>query len=332
MITKLFPLVFLIQTIPGPSNQCSVFYGNCDGVLGHYCVTDWDLYMLKLVNRARQDPIGEASRIGSTVTDSHLPSQPLSYNLVVGSAATNHNNWMQNNFGSISSGRIPDSFSHFETLDGQSSGIPATNTLDYTGALPGERITLAGYPWNTYGENILTNYSSSGIPITANRINISHKSWWESSGHRANMLNSNFAVFGFHIETRSFMPPRDGLNSPFRSIMFATQDFARFISVPRTYILGVLYNDKNNDESWTPQELDSSMHEGLANITLHVTAANNPVVVIAIEKTMSNGAFSVKIGSGTYDIIFFAPNNQLIVRNNIVLIDKNIDVGDVKVD
>ncbi len=59
---------------------------------------DWDLYMLRLVNRARLDPAGEAARIGSSVTDSTPSRPPLAYNLQVETAATHHNNWMHDNF------------------------------------------------------------------------------------------------------------------------------------------------------------------------------------------------------------------------------------------
>ena len=93
---------------------------------------DWDLYMLRLVNRARLDPAGEAARIGSSVTDSTPSRPPLAYNLQVETAATNHNNWMHDNFGNaaIASGFVPNSHTHFETLDGGSdTGGHTTNVV-----------------------------------------------------------------------------------------------------------------------------------------------------------------------------------------------------------
>lgn len=287
--------------------------------------------MTRLVNRARRDPAGEASRIGSGVVDTHAPVQPLAYDLLVGAAATNHNNWMHDNFGSIPSGRTPDSFSHYETLNGQSSGTPATGTPNYTGASAGTRLTAAGYPWNTYGENIQTNYASFSIPITQSRIDISHKNWWESSGHRANMLNGNFAAFGFRIETRSFVAPRGGLNSPFSNIMFATQSFGRPLSTPRAYVFGLLYDDKDSNGSWTPRDVGHAQREGVASVSYQVRVANTTTVVTS-GVTMSNGAFSAKVNDGTYDIVFTggAIPGGTITRQDVVVASVNADVGDVE--
>ncbi len=39
-----------------------------------FAAVDWDLYMLRLVNRARQDPGGEHSRIGSSAQPASISS------------------------------------------------------------------------------------------------------------------------------------------------------------------------------------------------------------------------------------------------------------------
>ena len=66
-------------------------------------------------------------------------------------------------------------------------------TLDYfshtslDGRTPADRITAAGYPWNTYGENIAAGYSTPEAVMLG---------WMNSSGHRANILSTTFCELG----------------------------------------------------------------------------------------------------------------------------------------
>ncbi|MFD5647478.1 CAP domain-containing protein, partial [Streptomyces anulatus] len=52
---------------------------------------------------------------------------------------------------------------------------------------PGDRITAAGYQWSTYGENI-----AKGQRTPADVM----RSWMDSPGHRANILNCSFKEIG----------------------------------------------------------------------------------------------------------------------------------------
>ena len=202
--------------------------------------SDWDLYMLRLVNRARVDPLGEAARIGSDVSDASEPVPPLAYDAQSSQAASSHTRWMHENLGHISSGRSPDSHVHYETLDGSPDGVPALDTPSYTGATPSDRITATGFDWDRAGENILTFYSTRSIPVDPGRTEANHRAWLESDGHRANLLRSGFTAFGYRSESRPFLPPLGGLDAPFDNIHFATQNFARPQFAPMTYVLGLL--------------------------------------------------------------------------------------------
>lgn len=55
------------------------------------------------------------------------------------------------------------------------------------GSTPGDRITEAGYSWNTYGENIAAGYATPAAVVAG---------WMASAGHRANILNPNFCDIG----------------------------------------------------------------------------------------------------------------------------------------
>jgi uncharacterized protein YkwD len=52
---------------------------------------------------------------------------------------------------------------------------------------PGERMTAAGYVWSRAGENIAAGYADAAAVVAA---------WMASSGHRANLLSTNFREFG----------------------------------------------------------------------------------------------------------------------------------------
>ena len=232
--------------------------------------SDWNLYMLRLVNRARQDPAGEAGRIGSSVTDFSAAVAPLAYDTTVAQVAKNHNNWMHDNLGNIASIGAPDSFTHYETLNGLAGGTPATGTPNYTGVGIGDRMTAAGFVWDRAGENIATVTSTDTVPVDQSQIDKNHKGWWESNDHRRNMLEEVFAVFGHRAESRIINPPVGNINSPYDNLQFATQNFARPLHDPQTYILGLLYDDKDNNGSWTPRNSGDSAREGaLGLVPLH---------------------------------------------------------------
>lgn len=65
------------------------------------------------------------------------------------------------------------------------------------GSGPGERITAAGYPWSTYGENIARGQQSPSQVM---------KSWMDSPGHRANIVNCDFEEVGIGVRQGSGGP------------------------------------------------------------------------------------------------------------------------------
>ncbi|MFD3570309.1 CAP domain-containing protein [Streptomyces sp. NPDC058671] len=89
--------------------------------------------------------------------------------------------------------------SHNATLtraaQGHSDDMAARDFFDHTdpdGDGPGERVTAAGYPWSTYGENIAKGQSTPEQVMEA---------WMNSPGHRANILNCDFKEIGVGIHT-----------------------------------------------------------------------------------------------------------------------------------
>ena len=60
-----------------------------------------------------------------------------------------------------------------------------------TGSSPGQRMTAAGYIWNAAAENIAAGYSTPQAAMTG---------WMNSSGHRANILNTSRREIGVGYE------------------------------------------------------------------------------------------------------------------------------------
>ncbi|MFF9144646.1 CAP domain-containing protein [Streptomyces sp. NPDC014861] len=78
---------------------------------------------------------------------------------------------------------------------GHSADMAARDYFDHTnpdGDGPGERVTAAGYPWSTYGENIAMGQT------TAEQV---MEGWMNSPGHRANILNCDFKEIGVGVHT-----------------------------------------------------------------------------------------------------------------------------------
>ncbi|MEV6250389.1 CAP domain-containing protein [Streptomyces sp. NPDC051742] len=78
---------------------------------------------------------------------------------------------------------------------GHSDDMAARDFFDHTnpdGEGPGERVTEAGYPWSTYGENIAKGQSTPEQVMEA---------WMNSPGHRANILNCDFKEIGIGVHT-----------------------------------------------------------------------------------------------------------------------------------
>lgn len=266
--------------------------------------SDWDIHMLNLVNRARTDPALENAIQGTSY--SHSPVSPVAYNLLLDDATFGHNNWMFENLGNEELLRTdpPRSFAHNQTDNGQSTGTPLINSPGYTGATVGQRITNAGLTWNAAGENLAAAWSSTSIPVNAARVESNHTGWWNSTGHRNNMMNVNFRLFGHAIETRLISPtPENNLPSWTTRVHLATQKFARASSGPTGHIFGLVYEDLDSSGAWTPRDNGHSMREGIAGLPFELRRASDHVI-IADGLTMESGAFTIPVSNGEYHLVF----------------------------
>jgi uncharacterized protein YkwD len=295
--------------------------------------SDWDLYMLRLVNRARADPNGEAARLKSSVKDHASGMGPLAYNDLVAKSAANHNQWMVDNLGKLKDSQLsPDTFSHSETLDGTDGGKPAIGTANFTSVEIGGRLKAAGLNARAGGENIAVNMSTEVRELQLDRkfIETTHKEWWESDAHRHNMLNATFTLFGFATARANIQPETATaarLDHPYSIIVFSTQNFGT-LRDNGTFICGLVYEDKDKSGDWTPHDAGAS-HEGRADVVVSLIDQRSGKKV-GDAKTNETGAFSVAARKGAYKLVVSLPGGDQTIEN-LTVADRNLVVPDIAV-
>ncbi len=269
--------------------------------------TDWNLYMLKLVNAARTDPAGEDILRGTSYGET--PTHPLAYDLRLGRSAQNHSEWMGAN---RNSNWAPVSFTHTEWS-------PSTG---FTGASSGVRANYTGFSWDRAGENILI--SSHPQNINQARMDADHTGWWKSDGHRENIMSSEYTAFGNH--------PHNDTSGTETWRYWGTQAFARpkWWTDPANFFFGVVYDDKNTNGQWDPFNDSDPNRESLAGVPYEVFNANTTTFIDSGE-TFANGGYSFNIADGTYDIVFDMPVGGPYTLEDQVMAGVNVDLGDIAV-
>ncbi len=244
--------------------------------------TAHEQYMVELINRARANPTAEASRYtgyndgqGHTYngdlneglspgTISTAAKQPLAINPYLTSAARLHSQWMVDN----------DTFSH------TGSG----------GSDPFQRMSSAGYSYNTAGENIAVNFNTAQLNVTTTVYEQQRNLFTDQSiagrGHRTNMMNGSYKEIGAGIASGPWTLSGTNYNS-----QDVTTDFAANSSV---YLTGVAYADTTSADSfYTPGE-------GIANITVKATRISDGQIFTTT--TWTSGGYSLALSAGTYNI------------------------------
>lgn len=259
--------------------------------------SNYEQYLVELINRGRANPSAEASRYGialnegvpSNETISTAAKQPLAINSNLTDGARKHSQWMIDN----------DVFAH------QGQG----------GSQPDDRMTAAGYTFTgnwTWGENISERGTSGSINQTTMTAQIHSDLFIDSGiagrGHRTNLMNGAFREIGAGITTGDFQ----GFNT-----LMATEDFGTTGS--SVFLTGVAYNDNavSNDDFYTPGE-------GLSGVTITVKNASNNSTVVSTT-TWSSGGYSVAVPAGTYNVV--ASGGALggtVTYNNVVIGSQNV--------
>jgi serralysin len=243
-------------------------------------------YMLELINRARMNPNAEAARYGISLNDglspdtiSSAPKQILAPNVLLETAALAHSQHMLD----------VDQFAH--------SGIGD--------ATPGDRITVSGYAWNTYGENIAWTSIDS---VFEHHVNL-----FESPGHRTNILEDSFREIGVGITNGTFAY---GGNDYANSLM-TTQNFGA--AGGAVFVTGVSYVDNVSDDDFY------SVGEGAAGVAVNLFQNGS---IIKSASTWASGGYALRtFASGSVEAVF--SGGGVVGQKGVIL---NLGDHNVKVD
>ena len=240
----------------------------------------YEQYMLELINRARLDPAAEAALYGVNLgTISASSKQPLAANDLLLAAAENHSQWM---------------------LD--------TDTFSHTGAGgsdPGTRMAAAGYNFTgswAWGENIAWQGTTGSLNLLA-AINAEHAALFQSSGHRANMLNDTFQEVGVGVRT--------GVFSGYNAAM-VTQDFAK--SGTGAFLTGVAYTDTDGDKFY-------SVGEGRGGVQIAMQQVGGGTTTVT---TDAPGGYDAKLANGTYNVTMSGGGLGAALGMTITMANRNI--------
>ncbi len=193
--------------------------------------------VLEYINRARANPTAEGTRLGINITEGLTAAEvplvqvrpPLAMNKTLLSTARTHSQDMYTN----------NYFAH----------------TDLQGKDPFQRITAAGYTFNSAGENIATGSSNNAVQL---EDLLMVDAGISDRGHRLNLLSIYDTSTPVYREVG--IGEFDGSTpNPSGFKNFQTQDFGASSTGP--FIVGVVYNDANGNGFY-------DKGEGVAGITI----------------------------------------------------------------
>lgn len=173
--------------------------------------TDFEQYMLELVNQARADPGAAAETYGFSLGNiSDAPLEPLAMNEDLLEAARGHSEWMEST----------DTFSH--------TGAGGSN--------PTQRAEAAGWDGGGVGENIAGWFSSGNNVDQQDVVEERHGALLRSPGHLANIMNENWSEAGIGGATGDW--------EQFSNAFLYTQAFS---DDGKSFLTGVAFDDNDGD-------------------------------------------------------------------------------------
>jgi len=247
---------------------------------------------LEAINRARANPTTEANRVGlSSVTEGVAsgeiatysngkakPQPPLVFNRNLSTAASAHTQDMLSR----------DFFAHSSP----------------EGTTPFTRITKTGYQFSNAGENIAFTASTGLLNETVASLQLHDDLFIDENyagrGHRVNILSSDFREIGIGVKLGKIT--RSGIQY---NAAFVTTDFGSDLTNPNNFLLGVVYDDKNVDSTYTAGE-------GIKDVKIAITETGENTT------TATAGGYGIPLKNGTYTVT--------IKHNSLGQVSKSVEI------
>lgn len=221
---------------------------------------------LEAINRARLDPAGEAALLGIDLFEgvaqgeiSGLPVQPLVLNSNLSKAALAHSQDMIDQ----------DYFAH--------------NSLN--GKTPFERMEDKGYQYSFAGENLALIGSTGPIDEVTTVLDMHDNLFidkdYPGRGHRVNLLSKDFKEAGLGVALGDYQG--------YSYTYMLTCDFGTALQFSGSFILGVVYDDKDADNFY-------DAGEGISNVSIQLVNTADSTV------TASAGGYGIPVFAGDYTV------------------------------
>ncbi|HET6246574.1 MAG TPA: CAP domain-containing protein [Tepidisphaeraceae bacterium] len=264
--------------------------------------TDYEQYVLQLINRARANPNNEVTRL-SGMTWGDDPA------LVPGTAYPQPQTPSLNEglpVGTISSAAKPPLAFNTDLIQAArdySNTLLSNNqnlTHTYNGTSPTSRDQADGYNGQA-GENLALTESSASLPIGTGVAESLHNNLFIDNntpgrGHRLNLMDSTsgYREIGIGLGSSSTYAASGSLPNA----VLMTEDFGVPASNNNPILLGVVFNDVAKTNFYAPGE-------GLGGVTILAT----PVIAGTPQSTTtwSSGGYSLQLAPGTYIITATGP-------------------------
>ncbi|SEP89316.1 Cysteine-rich secretory protein family protein [Ectothiorhodospira magna] len=251
--------------------------------------TSYEQFMLELINRARENPLGEAQLHSIDLNQGLSPGQissgakqPLVMNPLLIEASRYHSDWMLQ-----------------------------TNTFSHTGASgssPGDRMAQFGYefipPW-MWGENVAWQGTTGALPTDLTGYILDHhEGLFLSPGHRENILKEDFKEIGIGHSLGNFT---QGAST--YSASMVTQKYA--LSGPNVFLSGVVFQDLDSNQFYTPGE-------GLENVTISLPE-------LGLEtQTWASGGYQLVVPQGSHQVIVSGEKLPAAFTKTVTVEDSNV--------
>ena len=260
--------------------------------------TDFEQYMIEIVNRTRLDPTGEAASFGIDLNEGldpgtlgDEPREPVAVDLLLTNVARDHTADLLANFSQLPPNHVgSDGRTHLQRV--QDGGVQFVSG-------PSENNS-----WN------------SASKLNAATVDKLHALLFKDftarfevvgRGHRKVMLNGVRDMVGIGVLFGDFGGRRAGI---------CTQNY---ITTNKLHVTGVAYfDDVKDDDFYTPGE-------GLPGIT--VRAVRSPDGQTFTSTTWGSGGYNVQVQPGTYTVFASGPGIVgTIRRTGVEVTDRNVKV------
>ena len=255
-------------------------------------VTAYEQYFLELINRARQDPVTEAARLGIDLNEG-LPAgtlapgarQPLALNDALQASIEGHlQDELANNY-----------FSHTG-----SDGSP-----------PDARIVAAGYTGSfSLGENLGIGATGGSANLTQLVTSAYQNLFLDSNepgrGHRINLLDGDFQEVGSAVQTGTYQGG---------AVIDVGNDFG--VRPGNAFVTGVVYTDAVTANNFY------DVGEGVGGVTVSVTSSTGTTY-----HTTANaaGGYQIDLPNGTYTMTFSGTGISSPIAKTFTISGLNVEV------